>query len=271
MTYKNWERQFSLSLTIKNMDIIDINCDMGEAFGNYPMPNDELLFKYISSANIACGFHAGDSQVMQETVALAIKNGVSIGAHPGLPDLQGFGRREMKISPLEAYQITIYQIGALFGFVKAAKGKLNHVKPHGALYNMAAKDIALARAIVNAIHDFDPSLILYGLAGSEMIAAAENIGLKTASEVFADRTYQDDGSLTQRSQKNALIFDEKDSLAQVLSMVKLQQVISVNNKSIQLKADTLCIHGDGLHAIEFAKSINQALKNEGITIKSPSN
>jgi UPF0271 protein len=250
---------------------IDINCDMGEAFGNYPMPNDEILFKYISSANIACSFHAGDPKVMQDTVALAIQNNVAIGAHPGLPDLQGFGRREMKISPKEAYQITIYQIGALSGFVKAAHAKLNHVKPHGALYNMAARDVKLAQAIVDAIHDFDPSLILYGLAGSEMIIAASKIGLKSASEVFADRTYQDDGSLTPRSLANALITNEKDSLAQVLKMINQQQVISVNQKVISLKADTLCIHGDGEHAVEFAKTIHQTLKNEGITIKAPTN
>ena len=250
---------------------IDINYDMGEAFGNYPMPNDEILFKYISSANIACGFHAGDSTVMEDTVALAIKNGVAIGVHPGLPDLQGFGRREMKISPKEAYQITLYQIGALSGFVKAAHTKLHHVKPHGALYNMAAKDVKLAQAIVDAIHNFDSSLILYGLAGSEMINSAAKIGLKTASEVFADRTYQDDGSLTPRSQSNALITNEKESLVQVLKMVNQQQVMSVNQKIISLKADTLCIHGDGEHAVEFAKTIHQTLKNEGITIKALTN
>jgi UPF0271 protein len=250
---------------------IDINCDMGEAFGNYSMANDEILFQYISSANIACGFHAGDSKVMQDTVALAIQNNVAIGAHPGLQDLQGFGRREMKISPKEAYQITIYQIGALSGFIKAAHVKLNHVKPHGALYNMAARDVKLAQAIVDAIHDFDPSLILYGLAGSEMINAAAKIGLKSASEVFADRTYQDDGSLTPRSQSNALITDGKDSLAQVLKMINQQQVISVNQKVISLKADTLCIHGDGEQAVEFAKTIYQTLKDEGITIKAPIN
>lgn len=251
------------------MASIDINCDMGEAFGNYPMPNDELLFNFISSANIACGFHAGDSAVMEETVALAIKKGVAIGAHPGLPDLQGFGRREMKISPKEAYQITLYQIGALFGFVKAAHAQLHHVKPHGALYNMAAKDKNLARAIVNAVHDFDASLILYGLAGSEMIDEAAKIGLKTASEVFADRTYQDDATLTPRSQSNALILDEKESLEQVLRMVNHQEVVSIHQKIIKIKADTLCIHGDGVHAVDFAKTIHQTLKSEGINIKSP--
>ncbi len=248
---------------------IDINCDMGEAFGNYSMPNDAMLFKYISSANIACGFHAGDPSVMQTTIDLAMQNNVSIGAHPGLQDLQGFGRREIKISPKEAYQITLYQIGALSGFVKAAHAKLNHVKPHGALYNMAAKDIKLAEAIVNAIYDFEPSLILYGLAGSELINAASDKGLKSASEVFADRTYQDDGSLTPRSQSNAMIREEKDSLAQVLMMVNQQQVITVNQQTISLVADTLCIHGDGEHAVTLAKIIHQTLTNKGIIIKTP--
>ncbi len=250
---------------------IDINCDMGEAFGNYSMPNDEILFKYISSANIACGFHAGDPTVMQDTVALAIQNNVAIGAHPGLQDLQGFGRREMKMTPKEVYQITLYQIGALSGFVKAASAKLHHVKPHGALYNMAAKDIKFAEAIVAAIYDFDPSLILYGLAGSELIHAAHYKSIKSASEVFADRTYQDDGSLTPRSQANALITNEKDTLVQVLMMVNRQQVISANQKIISLNADTLCIHGDGAYAVEFAKIIHQTLTNEGIIIKHPQN
>lgn len=251
------------------MQAIDLNCDMGEAFGNYPMPNDDILMDYITSANIACGFHAGDPEVMQHTVTVAVKKGVAIGAHPGLPDLQGFGRRDMKISANEAYQMTLYQIGALSGFVKAAQGKLHHVKAHGALYNMAAKDVGLARAIVQAVHDFDSTLILYALAGSEMVSAAKKIGINTASEVFADRTYQDDGSLTPRTQSNALITDEQLAIEQVLLMVKQQQVISVSKKNIQLKAETLCLHGDGAHAVEFAKMINKKLKDEGITIKAP--
>jgi UPF0271 protein len=251
------------------MQSIDLNCDMGEAFGNYPMPNDDILLDYITSANIACGFHAGDPEVMQHTVNMAIKKGVAIGAHPGLPDLQGFGRRDMKISANEAYQMTLYQIGALYGFVKAANGRLHHVKAHGALYNMAAKDAGLAKAIVQAVHDFDSTLILYALAGSEMVEAAKKTGIVTASEVFADRTYQDDGSLTPRTQSNALITDEQQSINQVLLMVKNQQVISANQKTIQLKAETLCLHGDGTHAVEFAKMINERLKKEGITIKAP--
>ncbi|MES2427712.1 MAG: 5-oxoprolinase subunit PxpA [Bacteroidota bacterium] len=251
------------------MQSIDLNCDMGEAFGNYPMPNDDTLMDYITSANIACGFHAGDPEVMQHTVAMAVRKKVAIGAHPGLPDLQGFGRRDMKITPNEAYQMVLYQIGALSGFVKAAEGKLHHVKAHGALYNMAAKDVALSRAIVQAVHDFDPTLILYGLAGSEMIRAAKQMGITTAAEVFADRTYQDDGSLTPRTQSNALITDEQQAIDQVIMMVKHQQVISVNKKTVSLSAETLCLHGDGTHAVEFAKLINNKLKNEGIAVKAP--
>ncbi|MES2809716.1 MAG: 5-oxoprolinase subunit PxpA [Bacteroidota bacterium] len=251
------------------MQTIDLNCDLGEAFGNYPMPNDDILMDYVTSANIACGYHAGDAGIMQQTVNLAIKKGVAIGAHPGLPDLQGFGRREIKISANEAYQITLYQIGALYGFVAAAKGRLNHVKPHGALYNMAAKDTALATAIAQAVYDFDPTLLLYGLAGSEMIKAADKLGLAAISEVFADRTYQDDGTLTPRTNSNALITSEEQSVNQVLIMVTQQQVVSTNNNVIALKAETLCLHGDGEHAVDFAKKISQRLKSEGIVVKAP--
>jgi len=251
------------------MKSIDINCDLGEGFGAYHATNDEILMDYISSANIACGFHAGDSSTMQHTVNLAVAKGVAIGAHPGLPDLQGFGRREMNITPTEAYQITTYQIGALYGFVKTAKAKLHHVKPHGALYNMAAKNKLLAEAIAQAVYDFDPHLVLYALAGSEMITAAKQIGLASASEVFADRTYQDDGSLTPRNQPNALIEHEQQAITQVLMMVKQQQVISINEKTIPLKAQTLCLHGDGKHAISFAKLIYEQLKVEGISLCTP--
>jgi UPF0271 protein len=252
------------------MPTIDLSCDMGEAFGNYAMPNDDALLDYISSASIACGFHAGDPNVMQNTVTAAIKKGVAVGAHPGLPDLQGFGRREMQISPKEAYQMVLYQVGALSGFVKAAGGQLNHVKAHGALYNMAGRDPVLARAIVDAVHDFDPGLILFALAGSEMVIAAKKTGLAYVSEVFADRTYQDDGSLTPRNHTNALITNEQQSLNQVLMMIKNQQVVSTNKKVIPLTADTLCLHGDGAHAVAFAKTIHETLKKEGVTIKAPS-
>ncbi|RBQ07603.1 5-oxoprolinase subunit PxpA [Pedobacter miscanthi] len=251
------------------MKMIDLNCDMGEAFGNYTMPNDDLLMDYISSANIACGFHAGDPAVMQQTVALAIKKGVAIGAHPGLPDLQGFGRREMKVSASEAYQLTLYQIGALSAFVKAAGGKLNHVKAHGALYNMAAKDAALAKAIVQAVYDFDPGLILYALAGSKMISEAKEKGITTASEVFADRSYQDDGTLTPRTASNALIGNEADAVNQVLGFALKQEVTSTNGNLISVVAETVCLHGDGAHAVAFAKLISERLKKEGISITAP--
>jgi len=252
------------------MRTIDLNCDMGEAFGNYGMPNDAQLMDYITSANIACGFHAGDSSVMQRTVELAVSKGIAIGAHPGLPDLQGFGRREMKITPAEAYQITLYQIGALQGFVKAANGRMNHVKPHGALYNMAAKDFLLAKAIVQAIKDFDDSLILYGLSGSEMINAAQQAGISTAAEVFADRSYQDNGSLTPRNKTNAVLTTEADVKIQLLMMVKNGMVHTVNENSIPITADTICLHGDGAHALNFAKMVADTLKAEGISLKAPS-
>ena len=251
------------------MKTIDLNCDMGEAFGNYSMPNDDKLMDYISSANIACGFHAGDPGVMQQTVALALKKGVAIGAHPGLPDLQGFGRREMKISPQEAYQFTLYQIGALNGFVKAAGAKLNHVKAHGALYNMAAKDEALAKAIVQAVYDFDPKLILYALSGSKMISEAQHKGIITASEVFADRSYQDDGTLTPRSLANAVITNEEEALEQVSAFALKQQVRSISGEMVAVRAETICVHGDGLHAVAFAKRITERLTLAGIAIKAP--
>lgn len=249
------------------MGHIDINCDLGEGFGNYSMPYDDALFDYISSANIACGFHAGDPAVMQKTVDMAISKGVAIGAHPGFQDLQGFGRREMKIAPKEAYQITLYQIGALYGFVKASTAKLNHVKPHGALYNMAARDAKLADAIAQAVFDFDPSLILYGLSGSELIGAGQKLGLRTAAEVFADRTYQDDASLTPRTQANALITDSNIAIAQVLQMIKEQRVLSTNQNLIKIEAQTVCIHGDGAHAVDFARLLKENLSHEGISIK----
>jgi UPF0271 protein len=251
------------------MKMIDLNCDMGEAFGNYAMPNDDQLMDYISSANIACGFHAGDPGVMQQTVAMAVKKGVTIGAHPGFPDLQGFGRREMKVTASEAYQLTLYQIGALNGFVKAAGAKLHHVKAHGALYNMAAKDTDLAKAIVQAVYDFDPNLILYALAGSKMITEAQDKGIITASEVFADRTYQDDGSLTPRSADNAMIINEEDAVNQVLDFALKQEVNTLNGNRIAVRAETLCLHGDGEHAVAFARLISERLKKEGISIQAP--
>ncbi|MCJ8010092.1 5-oxoprolinase subunit PxpA [Lederbergia wuyishanensis] len=245
---------------------VDLNCDLGESFGNYTLGNDKEIMRYISSANIACGFHAGDPATMNKTVKLAIESGVSIGAHPGFPDLQGFGRRNMSITPREAYEMVLYQIGALGAFVKAQGGTLHHVKPHGALYNMTAVDENLATAIAEAVYHFDPQLILYGLAGSSLIYAGEKIGLATASEVFADRTYQNDGTLTPRSNPNALISNTGTAISQVVKMVKEQKVTSIDGKNISIKADTICIHGDGAQALQFAKKIHEVFAIEKISI-----
>lgn len=248
---------------------IDLNCDMGEGFGPWPMGNDALLMQYITSANIACGFHAGDPVIMRQTVRLALKYHIAIGAHPGFPDLQGFGRREIKMSPEEVFAMTLYQIGALQAIVRAEGGALHHVKPHGALYNLAAKDRKLADAIAHATQQSGTNLVLYGLSGSALIEAGKAIGLRTASEVFADRSYQDDGSLTPRSQANALIEEPAKAVAQAMQMVRQQSVASVNGKIIILDAETICLHGDGAHALEFATAIHAAFKDSGIEMKAP--
>jgi 5-oxoprolinase (ATP-hydrolysing) subunit A len=240
---------------------IDLNCDLGESFGTYTKGNDQKILEKITSANIACGFHAGDPQIMRRTVSLALKNGVKIGAHPGYPDLEGFGRRNMDISPDEIYSLILYQIGALYGSVKAQGGHLSHVKPHGALYNRAARDKAAARAIAQAVFDFDRSLTLFGLANSEMITAGNDIGLQTASEVFADRTYQSDGSLTPRTKEGAVIHDEEQALSQVVRMVKEKKVISIDGVEIPINADTVCLHGDNEKALAFADKIIKVLHN----------
>ncbi len=250
------------------MQSIDLNCDMGESFGAWTIGNDEGLMNHISSANIACGFHAGDATIMRVTAALAMQKSVAIGAHPGFPDLQGFGRRNMALSAQEVYDICVYQIGAMLNIVKALGARLHHVKPHGALYNMAAKDQKLAQAIVQATKDSQPDLILYGLSGSFLISEAEKIGLSTASEVFADRTYQNDGSLTPRTQANAMIEDTETAVNQVIRMIKEQSVISTDGKVAPIKADTVCVHGDGTHALDFAKALNERIKAEGILVKS---
>ncbi|SDK02745.1 LamB/YcsF family protein [Sediminibacillus albus] len=242
----------------------DLNCDMGESYGPYTLGSDKQLIPFISSANIACGYHAGDPQIMEETVKLAIDNQVKIGAHPGFPDLNGFGRRFLQVTPKQAYQMVIYQIGALSGFVHAAKASLSHVKPHGALYNIAAQDKEIARAIAQAIADYNPDLTLYGLANSELTKAGERIGLKVAHEVFADRTYQDDGSLTPRDQPHALLPDEQSAVIQVIDMLKTGTVATVQGARIPIKADTICIHGDSPYAAAFVRRIHQRFAEEGI-------
>lgn len=247
---------------------VDLNCDLGEAYGNYSFGGDHQIIPLITSANIACGFHAGDENVMNETVKLAKEHNVAIGAHPGLPDLKGFGRRNMDISLDEIYNLMIYQLGALQGFCQIYQVRISHVKPHGALYQMGAKDKAIARVIAQAVYDFDSSLVLVGLANSFLISEAKDVGLITASEVFADRRYEDNGQLVSRRESNAVITDTEEALNQVLKMVKENKVISKNNKEITLQADTICVHGDGAHAIEFVAKIRKVLTKEGIDIQS---
>jgi UPF0271 protein len=248
------------------MNIIDLNCDLGESFGAYTIGCDEKILDFVTSANIACGFHAGDPATIRKTVKMALERNVGIGAHPGLQDLTGFGRREMHISPQDAYDMVIYQIGALYGFVKAEGGKIQHVKPHGALYNMAAKNPALAEAIAEAVYKIDPEIILFGLAGSELIAAGQKAGLHTASEVFSDRTYQQDGTLTPRREDNALITDHQAALKQVVRMVKEGRVLSLQGTDLTITAHTVCIHGDSEKALDFSKYIASSLMEAGIKI-----
>ncbi len=249
------------------MKIVDLNCDMGESFGAYRLGRDEEVLKYVTSANIACGFHAGDPATMRRTVKLALEHNVAIGAHPGLQDLIGFGRRDMDISPQEAYDLVLYQIGSLWGFVRAEGAVLQHVKAHGSLYNMAARNAGLAEALAEAVYKIDPELILFGLAGSELIRAGKKIGLRTASEVFSDRTYQADGSLTSRRLPDSVITEDTQSLQQVIRMVSEGKVLSRQNIDVNIQADTICIHGDGVHAVEFAAKISSSLKEAGIVVQ----
>ncbi|WP_145325663.1 LamB/YcsF family protein [Paenibacillus xylanexedens] len=245
---------------------LDINCDLGESYGIYRTLSDEAILPLITSANIACGFHAGDPATMRLTVERALLHQVAIGAHPGLPDLQGFGRRRMEITPREAYDMVVYQMGALDAFVRASGGRMHHVKPHGALYNMAAEDAKLAEAIAEAIYQVQPELYLYGLAGSELINAANRIGLRSVSEVFADRTYGADGKLTPRSHAGALIEESGQAIAQVLRMVKEGVVVSTDGTLVPIKAETVCIHGDGSNALAFAQEIRRVLESEGVRL-----
>lgn len=248
------------------MNKIDLNCDLGESFGNYKLGLDEEVIKYISSANIACGYHASDPLVMSQSVKSAKENGVAVGAHPGFPDLMGFGRRNMSVQPNEAKAYVQYQVGALNAFCRANGVKLCHVKPHGALYNMAGKDYALSKAICEGIYEIDPDIILLGLSGSQMLKAAADTGLRCAMEVFADRAYEEDGSLVARTKPGAVITDENESISRVIGMVKNGTVTAITGKEIPIQAQSVCVHGDGVKALEFVKKIKAALENEGIEI-----
>ena len=245
---------------------IDLNCDLGESFGAYKLGLDDQVLPYISSANVACGFHASDPVVMDKTVARAKDAGVAVGAHPGYPDLQGFGRRNMTIPPREVKAMVMYQIGALQAFCTAHGMTLQHVKPHGALYNMAGKDEALAMAICEAIQEVDDSLILLGLSGSKLLEAADKIGLRSAREVFADRAYEEDGSLVARTKPGAMITDEDEAVTRVIRMIREGKVTAVTGKDIPIRADSVCVHGDSPKALAFVQKIRTALTTEHIQI-----
>ncbi|MBP5295279.1 MAG: LamB/YcsF family protein, partial [Lachnospiraceae bacterium] len=243
---------------------VDLNADLGESFGAYTIGMDKEVLQFITSANVACGFHAADPVVMEKTVKLAVQAGTRIGAHPGFPDLMGFGRRNMNITPEEAKAYIKYQVGALMAFTKAAGVKLQHVKPHGAFYNMSAVDEKLATAICEGIYEVDPELILLGLAGSKHISAAEKVGLRTDSEVFADRGYMNDGTLVPRKMPGAMIHDRETAIERTVRMVKEGCVQSIQGEIIPIKADSICVHGDNPDAIGFVSEIRARLVSEGI-------
>ncbi len=241
--------------------VIDLNADLGEGCGN-----DEALLQLVSSANIACGFHAGDAQTMQQSVRRALKYGVAIGAHPSFPDRENFGRTAMQLPAETVYAQVVYQLGALAAITRAEGGHMVHVKPHGMLYNQAATDAVLADSIARAVHAVDPALRLVGLAGSELIRAGERLGLQTRQEVFADRRYQNNGSLVPRTQPDAMIESDELALDQTLSMIQQQKVLSREGVWVPVNAETVCLHGDGEHALTFARRLRHAFAEQDIQI-----
>ena len=251
------------------MKKIDLNCDMGESFGAWTMGADAEIMPLITSANIACGFHAGDPATLRRTVRLAIDHGVALGAHPSLPDLQGFGRRAMKITPEEMYDLVLYQAGALAAFARAAGAKLHHVKCHGALYNMAANDEGLSTAMAHAVKDLGGEVMLYALSNSLMMDVARKQGLRVAGEVFADRSYQDDGTLTPRGRPGAMIEDEAKAVAQALAMIEAGHVTAQSGKRVPVAPDTLCLHGDQPGAVAFARALRASFKQRRIELAAP--
>ena len=244
------------------MPRIDLNCDLGEGAGH-----DAGLMPLITSANIACGAHAGDEATMRATVELALRHGVAIGAHPGFTDRENFGRRELAVTPAEAHLLVLTQTRRLQVVARQCGAPVTHVKAHGALYNMAARDKVLAQAVANAVYEADPRLILFGLAGSRLVEAGAACGLRVASEVFADRTYQRDGTLTPRSQPTALITDETKAVAHVMRMVREGKVRATDGSDVSIQADTVCLHGDGPHPLEFAGRLRQELATAGVEVK----
>ena len=250
------------------MKTIDLNCDMGESYGAWSMGADAEVMPYISSANIACGFHGGDPATIRKTVRLAVDHGVAIGAHPSLPDLQGFGRRAMKISPQDMYDLVLYQAGAVEAFARAAGARLHHVKCHGALYNMAANDEALSEAMARAANDLG-GVMLYALSNSKMMETAKKLGVPVAGEVFADRGYSDDGTLAPRERPGGMIEDANEAVARALAMIEQGHVTSLSGKRVPVAADTLCLHGDQPGAVSFAKAIRKAFADKGISVAAP--
>jgi UPF0271 protein len=249
------------------MKQIDINCDLGEGFGHYTLGQDDVLLGFISSANIACGFHAGDPNIMNETIKKAKQKGVNVGAHPGFYDLYGFGRRPMQLEADEIKNLMLYQLGAILALCNSHHVPLTHVKPHGALYNMAAKEPYVAQAIVEAVKSFDSSLVVYGLANSQLIQACIDSNIPYAIEAFVDRTYQNDGTLTPRHLASSTIHNIEDSIEQALSIVIKKQVTTSTGAVIPLEADTLCIHGDHKGAPQLATALRLELENHGVRIK----
>lgn len=248
---------------------VDMNCDMGESFGAYAIGADEAVMPLITSANIACGFHAGDPLVMRRTVRLAKQHGVSIGAHPGFRDLVGYGRREIKCTPDELYCDVLYQIGALAAVCKAEGAHMQHVKPHGALYNMANASVEMSRAIAAAVSDFDRNLVLFALPGSHLYRAGQLANLRVACEVFGDRRYNEDGSLVSRRLPGAVLEDEAVAVAQVRQMVLEGSLTAVTGKTIPVKADTICVHGDNSHVVALVSRIRERMVTDGVQLAAP--
>lgn len=249
------------------MKKIDLNCDMGESFGAYTLGYDEQAMPFVTSINVACGFHASDPDHMAKTIAMAQKTGVAVGAHPGFPDLSGFGRRAMALTTEEIKNTVIYQIGALQGFCRAAGIKMQHVKAHGALYNMAEKDLSVAAAIASAIKAVDEELFMLCLANSQMTVAARQQGVRCVEEAFADRAYTDEGTLVSRKIAGAVIHDVNQVVARVVRMAKDQSVVSISGKEIPINAQTVCVHGDTPGAVALVKEIRIALGKEKIELR----
>ncbi len=252
------------------MPTIDINCDLGEGYGEYRLADDASILPFISSANIACGFHAGDPAIMEATVSMAIAHNVAIGAHPGLHDLHGFGRRHLDVTPREIHQLILYQLGALTGFTKAAGTIVRHLKPHGALYHLAVHGQAEADAIANAVYQFDKNIVIYAPPGSQLIQSALKTGLRVAAEAFGDRCYLEDGSLMSRTQGSALITGKEAVVQQVLNIIKNNEVYTMTGVAVKIKADTICIHSDTPGAAQLVQHVYTALSQQDVFIKPPS-